>query len=367
MNRPNGRLRRMIAPLEQQFRERFGWFGEGTDRPCASLHVRHGDKITELVRSQGHAEWSDRVTFNHSLAAYVSRAADLMKAASGEELKLVFLMTDDSDVIDASKKIDGITFMFVDSHRPVRGKPLLHGHAHLNHGKNATLSFAQLFMAVQLASSCEVMVGNTMSSISKLMLFHGCFYNSRCPTFHDFGPVCGIGYHHVIGHKLGSGDSAVGGSRSDVDSIQVCADLCNANHQCRSFEYSPTQRKCIHHTVARPANSSSLLDYRYCIKVAVPRPSKESSSAPSVVPAAARTQEHKAAEDPVAERQATEEKAATGREAADEAAAREREAADAKERKAVEEKAATERATTEANSLVQQVLGVEDANTAFEA
>ena len=48
------------------------------------------------------------------------------------------------------------------------------------------MSFAELYLALQFASSCEYMVGNTASAISEMMLFYGCFWNNHCPDFYNF-------------------------------------------------------------------------------------------------------------------------------------------------------------------------------------
>ncbi len=188
VNRPNFRFKLLYEALLADFMAHHSnpSFGSGTAHPCAAVHVRHGDKLTELARG---AEYQDRVTFNHSGLEYVAKAKEIGQHY-GVDLRTIFVMTDDVEVIeDLNRAHEDIRFLYVDSQRQ-KASDLLHGARHdilgVLAGKNATISFGELFLAVQLASRCQYLVVNTGSTISELLLSYACLYQESCPKVYDF-------------------------------------------------------------------------------------------------------------------------------------------------------------------------------------
>ena len=94
------------------------------------------------------------------------------------------------------------------------------------------------------------------------------------------GGKCGAGYSLATGDKPGWGDNAAGGYKANVASAQACALLCTSNSQCKSFEYSPTQKKCNRNTVGPPPKKNGYKDFLYCIRASGMCGAHSSSLAP---------------------------------------------------------------------------------------
>ena len=196
INRPNLRFKLLYETLLADFMAHHGnpSFGSvvldpARHTPCAAIHVRHGDKLTELARG---TFVEDRATFNHSGLEFVAKAK-AMGDWYGVDIRTIFVMTDDLEVIDdLNRAHDDIRFLYVDSHRQ-KASDLLSGALHdvLGNlaGKDAAISFATLFLAVQLASRCEYLVVNTGSAISELLLSFACLNQESCPKVYDFRRV----------------------------------------------------------------------------------------------------------------------------------------------------------------------------------
>ena len=68
-------------------------FGCLTARHAGAIHVRHGDKITELKQHQAGFPGSDnREGFNHSGSEYTAKAKELGKIA-GVDIRTIFVMS----------------------------------------------------------------------------------------------------------------------------------------------------------------------------------------------------------------------------------------------------------------------------------
>ena len=95
------------------------------------------------------------------------------------------------------------------------------------------------------------------------------------------GSVCPSGYTLKSGDKPGFGDGNAGGISSNVVSASDCADLCNANTNCKSFEWSPTEKKCARNNIGNPPNSNAYKDYMYCMQEGEPLATDPNSDCPS--------------------------------------------------------------------------------------
>jgi hypothetical protein len=186
VNRPNFRFKRLYETLLADFMVHHSnpSFGYGTAHPCAAIHVRHGDKLTELAHG-----YQDRITFNHSGLEYVAKAKEFGQHYSAD-IRTIFVMTDDVEVIEDLNRVhEDIRFLYVDSQRQ-KASDLMNGAQHdilgIRAGKNATVSFGELFLALQLASQCQYIVVNTGSSISELLLAYACLNQESCPKVYDF-------------------------------------------------------------------------------------------------------------------------------------------------------------------------------------
>ena len=80
---------------------------------------------------------------------------------------------------------------------------------------------------------------------------------------------CPSGYITRSGDKGGPGDTDAGGMMNNVASAFACADLCNANRNCGSFEWSATEKRCARNNIGDPpAGTKSFRDYMYCVREA---------------------------------------------------------------------------------------------------
>ena len=212
LQRPNFRFKALTEQAEAAFMQHYGnpLFGRGSGNACAAIHVRHGDKLTELQMGKDNPSWGlaeeaelkAREGFNHSGLEYVAKARELAKSA-GIDVRTIFVMTDDQDVIDelrAAKKKLGLTFLWVESAARTRNSKLpsdhmgLPAHGALEHlsgyevlgDQHQAHAFGDLYLAVQLAARCEIFVGDRESTISETIYLTACGNNGECPLLFDW-------------------------------------------------------------------------------------------------------------------------------------------------------------------------------------
>ena len=113
--RPNSRTRRAVAARVDAWLETVGGAAWRGKRRCAAVHVRHGDKLTEVWLKARPRD----VSFNLTLDDYV--AAALGDASS--EGDAILLMTDDRDILDAAPRAAsdrGVPVFSVAAGRPLQ-------------------------------------------------------------------------------------------------------------------------------------------------------------------------------------------------------------------------------------------------------
>ncbi|CAK0877029.1 unnamed protein product [Prorocentrum cordatum] len=106
--RQNARTRNEIARREAEWRSKNqAWPASGTGPACAAIHVRHGDKLTPFWIQE-----HDTIAggFNKIFDDYLDVALKMMEdkpqltdASRSKKLPLIFLMTDDADIIAVAK------------------------------------------------------------------------------------------------------------------------------------------------------------------------------------------------------------------------------------------------------------------------
>jgi len=77
--------------------------------------------------------------------------------------------------------------------------------------------------------------------------------------------ICAKGYMYMPGDVPGSGSSqfvATGG----IDSADKCAEYCNKEKNCGSYEFSPSELKCNVNTENEPTSKKIYKDYQFCSK-----------------------------------------------------------------------------------------------------
>ena len=74
---------------------------------------------------------------------------------------------------------------------------------------------------------------------------------------------CPTGYAGRVGDLPGWGTDI--GSKLDL-SLEDCAERCNGDKTCLSFEHSPTEIKCNLNKIAEPSQGP-YLDYIFCTKL----------------------------------------------------------------------------------------------------
>jgi len=87
------------------------------------------------------------------------------------------------------------------------------------------------------------------------------------------GGQCPAGFRQMVGDVAGSGSSTFGTEASEVfiATAQACGARCLALENCRSFEWSPTEKRCNLNTAATPdLGSANYLDYVFCSKIGQP-------------------------------------------------------------------------------------------------
>ena len=228
MSRPTYRFKAFLSKLAREFmrRHRNPRFGAGSGQPCATIHVRRGDKLMELkaaTAADTPKDWNlhDRASFNHSGSEYVAKAKELAKTAA-VDIRTIFVMTgkpaisrtsalsffccrffcdgvfhfpsvcwtDDQVVLEDLAALHGdLHFLYVDSARTRNSGPQdlnMHGSYQPLGSSNQAQAFAQLYLALQLASRCEFFVGNTESAISQTLIYLACSHQPTCPLIYDF-------------------------------------------------------------------------------------------------------------------------------------------------------------------------------------
>ncbi|CAK0840368.1 unnamed protein product [Prorocentrum cordatum] len=193
--RQNARTRDEIARREAEWRsENQAWPASGAGPTCAAIHVRHGDKLTPFwIKAH------DTIAggFNKSFDDYLDVALKMMKekpqltdASRSKERPLVFVMSDDADIIAKAK---GSRRAVVHTVSP--GTPLPSLSDTLADGKNdfgyAAANSGDMLswlLSIRLMSACSLFVGNTESSFSRFLYYGMCEQrNGICPRLFSFG------------------------------------------------------------------------------------------------------------------------------------------------------------------------------------
>ena len=78
-----------------------------------------------------------------------------------------------------------------------------------------------------------------------------------------FAAVCPLGYESKVGDIPGWGDSELGSAL--LLTREECAQKCNENYACLSFEHSYTEGYCNLNKAAKPT-SGPYNDYAFCTK-----------------------------------------------------------------------------------------------------
>merc|ERR1712226_103453 len=83
-------------------------------------------------------------------------------------------------------------------------------------------------------------------------------------NFEAEASVCGVNFNLVEGDYPGWGQI---GSYFDIGSTDYCALIClsKTSPDCRSYEYSNTERRCNLNTVERPTDKRKYKDYAFCV------------------------------------------------------------------------------------------------------
>ena len=121
-------------------------------------------------------------------------------------LVLLARPADDSDVIDELTALhDDTQFLYVNSARSRGSELKVSDHPDPLGTSDQAQGFAELYLALQLASRCDYFVVDTDSHISKLLIYFACARKGACPLVYDW--------------------SSRGGLLCDPPSSEPCADL----------------------------------------------------------------------------------------------------------------------------------------------
>ncbi|CAK0839426.1 unnamed protein product [Prorocentrum cordatum] len=197
--RQNARTRNEIARREAEWRSKNqAWPASGTGPACAAIHVRHGDKLTPFwIREH------DTIAggFNKSFEDYLDVALKMMEdkpqltdASRSKKLPLIFLMTDDADIIAVAKGSRRAIIHTVPPSTPLNSLSDFYkdkdsiGSSDFGYSAATSGDMLSWLLSIRLMSACNFFVGNTESSFSRFLYYGMCEQrNGRCPRIFSFG------------------------------------------------------------------------------------------------------------------------------------------------------------------------------------
>ena len=86
-----------------------------------------------------------------------------------------------------------------------------------------------------------------------------------CTKFVSMIGPCGSEFEEAVGDIPGWGTVNGRGGAETVTDCSKCADLCSSDTACKSYECSPSEKKCSLNSVANPT-SGAYKDYTFCVK-----------------------------------------------------------------------------------------------------
>jgi len=201
--RQNAQTRNEVARLEAEWRSvNQAWPASKGGPACAAVHVRHGDKLTPFWIKE-----HDTIAggFNKSLDDYLDVALQMMEdepqltdASRSKELPLVFVMSDDADIIAATKRSRRARIHTVAPGTQLHSLSDTLSDKDVAAGTIGDFGYAQAssgdmlswLLSVRLMSACGTFVGNLESTFSRFLYYGMCKQRSgRCPRSFSFGRV----------------------------------------------------------------------------------------------------------------------------------------------------------------------------------
>jgi len=194
--RQNARTRNEIALREKEWRSKNRAWPASAGSVCAAVHVRHGDKLLPYW-----IDAHDTISggFNKSLDDYLDVALGMMedehrlRDTSGKmEHPLVFVMSDDADIMAAAKDSRRATVHTVSPGSPLKSlKNILatgYQGAHWGYSDSSSEDMLSWLLSIRLMSACSSFVGNMESTFSRFLYNGMCEQrNGRCPRAFSFG------------------------------------------------------------------------------------------------------------------------------------------------------------------------------------
>eukprot|EP00747_Dinoflagellata_sp_TGD_P116179 gnl/TRDRNA2_/TRDRNA2_172311_c0_seq1.p1 gnl/TRDRNA2_/TRDRNA2_172311_c0~~gnl/TRDRNA2_/TRDRNA2_172311_c0_seq1.p1 ORF type:complete len:479 (-),score=18.77 gnl/TRDRNA2_/TRDRNA2_172311_c0_seq1:142-1527(-) len=191
--RQNSRTRIEIAHREIQWRRSNPlWPSEHQERACAAVHIRHGDKLTPFWMT---AHRTIKGGFNRTLDDYLDEALAMMTGSgfdSKDQLPLVFVMSDDADIIHQARNTTRAnTFHVSGSHRLDSLSEVL------KKGTKGQFKYAVVdsgdmlawLLSIRLMSLCDFFVGNFESGFTEFIYSSICERRGgHCPLATTMGP-----------------------------------------------------------------------------------------------------------------------------------------------------------------------------------
>jgi len=198
--RQNARTRNEIAIRETEWRSKNTAWPASPGSNCAAIHVRHGDKLMPYWMNI-----DDTINggFNKSLDEYLDVALRMMKdehrrkgTSANEETPLVFLMSDDADIMAVAKDSRRATIHTVSPGTPLKSLTETLSRGPVNpdnpgdwgYQHSSSEDMLSWLLSIRLMSACSSFVGNMESTFSRF-LYHGMCEqrNGRCPRIFSFG------------------------------------------------------------------------------------------------------------------------------------------------------------------------------------
>jgi len=78
--------------------------------------------------------------------------------------------------------------------------------------------------------------------------------------------ICQTGYMYMPGDVPGSGSNQFIAGIGEIDSAKKCAEYCDKEDGCGSYEFSPSELKCNINTENEPTSTKIYKDYQFCSK-----------------------------------------------------------------------------------------------------
>eukprot|EP00747_Dinoflagellata_sp_TGD_P133334 gnl/TRDRNA2_/TRDRNA2_175180_c0_seq10.p1 gnl/TRDRNA2_/TRDRNA2_175180_c0~~gnl/TRDRNA2_/TRDRNA2_175180_c0_seq10.p1 ORF type:complete len:299 (-),score=20.46 gnl/TRDRNA2_/TRDRNA2_175180_c0_seq10:209-1105(-) len=208
--RQNSRTRTEVARREIMWRKSNPlWPSEDNRRPCAAIHARHGDKLLPYWINAAHTVESG---YNRTFDEYLDEALELMRAFGSpstrqDPLPLVFVMSDDADIMErAAKSTRAHTFHVDPGHLLHSLKEELSWGTAANWllnkiGKDAPLvdwgykevsseDMLAWLVSIRLMSTCDYFVGNIDSGFTSYIYASICEQRlGNCPRATTLGLI----------------------------------------------------------------------------------------------------------------------------------------------------------------------------------